>query len=218
MTLISELIDLTKFPWKYRIVCSKLIMLLLIWFHVIFILIAKNVLVSDPSLKWFACFVSISEQLTMFRSSLVRNSKGVCFNSETTIEEKVQEIDEDTWPFIFAAKSECTTYNMVSKLILEQSPIFRLKNWRKRPRKIWQILIWRGQKLTEKWARCFLGRQCSSREFLVGARISFIVSSKCFDIKAIKGLERVTYDVKEVGHGVKYSGFFCHWYFTWNQF
>ena len=69
----------------------------------------------------------------MFRSSLVRNSKGVCFNSETTIEEKVQEIDEDTWPFIFAAKSECTTYNMVSKLILEQSPILRLKN---RPKKI----------------------------------------------------------------------------------
>ena len=62
----------------------------------------------------------------MFRSSLVRNSKGVCFNSETTIEEKVQEIDEDTWPFIFAAKSECTTYNMVSKLILVQSPILRL--------------------------------------------------------------------------------------------
>ena len=122
--------------------CLFKIPLLLIWFHVIFILIAKNVLVSDPSLKWFACFVSISEQLTMFRSSLVRNSKGVCFNSETTIEEKVQEIDEDTWPFIFAAKSECTTYNMVSmvsKLILEQSPIFRLKNWQKRPRKIWQI-------------------------------------------------------------------------------
>ena len=94
--------------------------------------IVKNVLILDSSLKWFACFVSISEQLTMFRSSLVRNSKGVCFNSETTIEEKVQEIDEDTWPFIFAAKSECTTYNMVSKLILEQSPILRLKIGQKR--------------------------------------------------------------------------------------
>ena len=46
------------------------------------------------------------------------------------------------------------------------------------------------------------------------ARISFIVSSKCFDIKAIKGLERVTYDVEEVGHSAKNSGFFCHWDFT----
>ena len=40
------------------------------------------------------------------------------------------------------------------------------------------------------------------------ARISFIVSSESFDIKAIKGLERVSYDDKEVGHGVKNSGFF----------
>ena len=46
------------------------------------------------------------------------------------------------------------------------------------------------------------------------ARISFIASSESFDIKAIKFLERVSYDVKEVGHSVKYSGFFCFWYFT----
>ena len=46
------------------------------------------------------------------------------------------------------------------------------------------------------------------------ARISFIVSSESFDIKAIKGLERVSYDDKEVGHCVKYSVFFCFWDFT----